>query len=86
MKPRAEPSEIRVYRKETSCGFKKNNEAFGSLSNMANGFPLRVNGISIRTSEALYQCCRFPHHPELQRKILEEKSPMTVKMVSRGNT
>lgn len=47
---------------------------------MAAGFPLRVNGVSIRTSEALYQACRFPHMPEVQRLIIDENSPMTAKM------
>lgn len=50
---------------------------------MASGFPLNVNRISIRTAEALYQACRFPDHPEYQREIIDQKSPMTAKMVSR---
>ena len=47
---------------------------------MAAGFPLRVNGIDVRTSEALYQACRFPHMPEVQRRIIDARSPMTAKM------
>ena len=58
-------------------------EAVGGLSNMAAGFPLCVNGTEIRTSEALYQACRFPHLPEIQREILEQRSPMTAKMKSK---
>lgn len=77
--------EIGVYHKENSCIFKKNNEEFGGLSNMASGFPLRVNGVEIRTTEALYQACRFPHLPEIQKKIIEQKSPMQVKMISNTN-
>ena len=50
---------------------------------MAGGFPLRVNGIRILTSEALYQACRFPHRPEVQRLIIEQRSPMTAKMKSK---
>ncbi len=50
---------------------------------MAAGFPLKVNGIYIRTSEALYQACRFPHLPDIQKRIIEEKSPMTAKMASK---
>ena len=56
---------------------------------MAAGFPLKVNGIHIRTSEALYQACRFPHLPEVQHLIIEKTSPMTAKMASkphRGNS
>lgn len=47
---------------------------------MAPGFPIQVNNISIRTSEALYQACRFPHLPDVQRLIINESSPMTAKM------
>ena len=68
------------FRRSDSAVFLKTKEEFGGLSNMAGGFPLIVNGIPIRTSEALYQACRFPHKPELQRLIIEQKSPMTAKM------
>ncbi|VVB87777.1 Uncharacterised protein [uncultured archaeon] len=77
--------EIKVYHKENSCIFKKNKEEFGGLSNMATGFPLRVNGVEIKTTEALYQACRFPHLPEIQHKIFEQKSPMLVKRISNAN-
>lgn len=50
---------------------------------MAGGFPLAVNAIPIRTSEALYQACRFPHMPDVQRQVIEEKSPMSAKMVTK---
>ena len=50
---------------------------------MAPGFPLCVDGIAIRTSEALYQACRFPHRPDLQRRIIDQPSPMTAKMVGK---
>jgi type I restriction enzyme S subunit len=52
----------------------KANERFGGLSNMAPGFPQRVNGVRTRTSKALYQACRFPPLPDVQRKILDEHS------------
>ena len=47
---------------------------------MASGFPIRINGVRVLTSEALYQACRFPHRPEVQRLIIEQTSPMTAKM------
>jgi len=50
---------------------------------MASGFPLRVNGVQILSSEALYQACRFPHLPDVQEKIINEKSPMSAKMVGK---
>lgn len=51
---------------------------------MAAGFPLRINGALILTSEALYQACRFPHMPDVQRLIIEQSSPMTAKMKSKA--
>jgi ribA/ribD-fused uncharacterized protein len=50
---------------------------------MAPGFPLIINGAEIRTAEALYQACRFPHRPDVQALILQEYSPMTAKMRSK---
>lgn len=50
---------------------------------MAGGFPLCVNGIDIRTSEALYQACRFPGYPGIQRLIIDQHSPMAAKMKSK---
>lgn len=49
---------------------------------MASGFPLLVNGIRILTTEALYQACRFPHLPEIQKDIIGQHSPMTAKLKS----
>jgi ribA/ribD-fused uncharacterized protein len=72
--------EQRTYRRQDSITFRKTTEQFGGLSNMAGGYPLFVNGIKILTSEALYQACRFPHLPEVQRLIISERSPMTAKM------
>jgi len=73
----------RTYRADEAVTFRKTGEEFGGLSNMAPGFPLRIAGISLRTSEALYQACRFPHLPEVQRLIVSEISPMTAKMRSK---
>jgi ribA/ribD-fused uncharacterized protein len=64
--------------------FNESAQALGRLSNMAPGFPLKVNGVLIRTSEALYQACRFPHLPKVQRLIIDEGSPMTAKMKSKS--
>jgi type I restriction enzyme S subunit len=73
-------SQIRTYSPSAAAVFLKTNEKYGGLSNMAPGFPLCVNGVRIRTSEALYQACRFPHLPDIQRQIIDERSPMTAKM------
>lgn len=77
------PYRMKEYRRDESVVFLKTKEKYGGLSNMAGGFPLQVNGIPIRSSEALYQACRFPHRPEVQRLIIEQKSPMSAKMKSK---
>ncbi|MER8550014.1 NADAR family protein [Mesorhizobium sp. M1169] len=50
---------------------------------MAPGFPITMLGQLIRTSEALYQACRLPHRPDIQRIVIDETSPMTAKMKSK---
>lgn len=75
--------QIRTYHAKDVVRFRKTAEEFGGLSNMAPGYPIVVLGHQIRSSEALYQACRFPHLPEVQRMILNEGSPMTAKMRSK---
>jgi len=77
------PIETRTYRRHESAVFRKTGEKFGGLSNMAPGYPLYVNGVSIWTAEAIYQACRFPHLPDVQRLIIDQTSPMTAKMRSK---
>ena len=76
--------QLAATKTKTSCGritvltllfsskLKKNMVA---LSNMAGGFPLVVNDIRIRTSEALYQACRFPHMPDVQQLDYRAEKP-----------
>ncbi len=71
---------LRVYRREDVAVVYKTKERFGGLSNMASGFPLRVNGIHILTTEALYQACRFPFLTHAQRDIIAQRSPMAAKL------
>ena len=73
----------RTYDVNDAVIFRNTKQVHGGLSNMAGGFVLKVNDIIILTSEALYQACRFPHLPEVQEKILAERSPMTAKMISK---
>jgi ribA/ribD-fused uncharacterized protein len=70
----------RTYAPAEVVKFRKTNEPFGGLSNMAPGFPVVVNHIHFWTSEALYQCCRYPGAPDVQEMIACERSPMTAKM------
>ncbi|MCR2831160.1 NADAR domain-containing protein [Acidithiobacillus ferrooxidans] len=75
--------QTRTYSRKDSVVFLKTDEPFGGLSNMAGGYPIHVNGVRILTSEALYQVCRFPHLPDVQKLIIGQISPMTAKMRSK---
>ncbi|EPJ8785757.1 NADAR family protein [Pseudomonas aeruginosa] len=74
---------MRTYVRDNVVVVYKTKEGFGGLSNMASGYPLQINGVRILTTEALYQACRFPHMPEIQREIIGQHSPMTAKMKSK---
>src|ERR1700756_205685 len=74
---------ITSYRRSECATFRKTNERFGGLSNMAAGYPVVVNGLAIPSSEALYQACRFPHLPDVQRMILAQTNAMVAKMKSK---
>lgn len=73
-----------IWYKKDCIWFKKNSDKYGDLSNMKGGFPIIVNGKhKFNTSEALYQALRFSGYPEIQKKIQEQKSPMSAKMVGK---
>jgi ribA/ribD-fused uncharacterized protein len=74
---------IRTYIKKEVIFFRTTTGEFGPLSNMAPDFPIFVMGIRIATAEALYQACRFPDAPDVQRVIVDQMSPMTAKMKSK---
>ena len=78
-----EKSLLRTYVRSEVVVVYKTKEAFGGLSNMASGYPLQINGVRILSTEALYQACRFPHMPAVQREIIGQHSPMTAKMKSK---
>ena len=71
------------YKKNEVVWFWKTKEKWGGLSNMAAGYPLDVNGVRFLTSEALYQAMRFPHLPDVQKAIIETRSPMSAKMIAK---
>jgi ribA/ribD-fused uncharacterized protein len=74
---------IRSYHINDVITFRKTNETFGGLSNMASGYSININGIIVKSSEHLYQAMRYPLNPEIQLEILSENSPMTAKMISK---
>lgn len=78
--PSNHQDQLRTYVRAASVVVYKTKDTYGGLSNMAAGYPLNINGIRILTTEALYQACRFPDLPEVQREIIGQHSPMTAKM------
>ncbi|MEZ4887287.1 MAG: NADAR family protein [Chitinophagales bacterium] len=86
MKYKKLESGYRIYSIKYSCIFKKNKEKFGGLSNMSVFYPLEVNNLKVKSSEALYQACKFPFDKDLQSRIISEKSPFIAKMISKGNS
>lgn len=83
MANRLEDFPFEYWDRDTSVIFRKTNEEFGGLSNMAAGYPLEICGKVWRTSEALYQALRFPDFIDVQQKIYVQASPMAAKMVSK---
>lgn len=81
--PSDSANDFRTYNRADVVIVYRTKENFGGLSNMASGFPLKINGIRILTAEALYQACRYPHLPDIQREIIGQHSPMTAKMSSK---
>ena len=75
--------ETRIYQVDKCISFRKTTEKFGGLSNMASGYPIVVNKIFIRTSEALYQALRYSQYLKIQEEIISQTSPMTAKMKSK---
>lgn len=55
----------------------------GGLSNMARGYPLFVNDLPIQSSEILYQACRYPDYPQIQKEIITLGNPFEAKQIAR---
>lgn len=62
--------------------FRKTKETNGYLSNMCGGYPIKIFDKQFRTTEALYQSIKF-NDQNIQQQILNAKSPMQAKMISR---
>jgi len=58
--------------------FQNTNDEFGALSNLAEGFPLEINGIKTWGVETLYQAMKFPKYPEIQKMAIEATNPLTI--------
>lgn len=73
---------VRSRHKDEVASFCKVADPLGSLSNMHNRQPLVVDGVTWKSSEALYQAMRFPHNPELQERIRNESNAYTAKLLA----
>ena len=73
----------RRYAMADVISFAKTTARYGGLSNMAPRYPLFVNEVLIHSSECLYQACKFPLHPQIQKEIIEQRNPMVAKEISR---
>lgn len=60
----------------------KTKDRFGELSNMCSGFPIEYNGKMFYSTEALYQCCRFPQRADFHKEI-NVSNAMLAKMKSK---
>lgn len=74
---------LRKYSKADVVSFAKTTARYGGLSNMAPKYPLFVNEVLIHSSESLYQACKFPLYPKIQKEIIEQRNPMKAKEISR---
>ena len=61
---------------------RKVKEENGWLSCMS-PHPVTHEDTTYKTCEALFQSLRFKGYPDIQREILEQKSPMAAKMIAR---
>jgi ribA/ribD-fused uncharacterized protein len=76
-------NETTTYNSRQVITFGKTSKAYGGLSNMAPNFAVHVSGINFFTVEHLYQACKFPLFPNIQEEIINERSPITAKQISR---
>ncbi len=77
-------SESSTYNKAEVCFFSKAQEEWGCFGNMTGGFPFRLTEDTlIPSTENLYQAMRFTQHPDIQKKIIAQKSGYAAKLVSK---
>ena len=75
--------QVKFYDMDSNVVFRKTKERFGGLSNMCSGYPITIGDFVFLTSESLYQCCRFNNDADIQKIIINEKSPISSKMKSK---
>lgn len=71
------------YIKSDVVHFWKTKDIFGGLSNMAGGYSIKLLGVDVRTSEALYQSLKHTNDPALQSLICSVPSPIVAANMGR---
>jgi hypothetical protein len=74
---------IRMWRWDTSLCFNRQNARYGTFSNMAEHFPIVLDGERYVSVEHLYQASQFPDHPERRALALAEPTPLRAKRRAR---
>ncbi len=75
--------EQRDWRRSECATFFRSRDRFGAFSNMAGGYPLDIDNcdVTIGSTEALYQACRYPDYPDVQGAILQQPRAHDAKRV-----
>ena len=78
-------NQIRVYSVSNSIVFFKTREKYGEFSNMTPGFVIPVEDYLFKSSEALFQTCKFPYSPEIQFEIYDQVNGFSAKKVAQAH-
>lgn len=76
------PPPLRWKREGAVC-FNRRSVHHAALSNMAERFPVVLDGERYASVEHLYQASRFPNHPERRALVLAEPTPLGAKKRAR---
>lgn len=87
---------MEVYFKNDVVWFFSKENKYFELSNMFSGMPIKFNGKTWNSSEALYQACKYPPNimicpktnpdcepKDVRKRILNSKTPMQAKMTQK---
>jgi ribA/ribD-fused uncharacterized protein len=71
-----------VYVENDCAVFFRTRDEFGGFSNMHNQYPLELDDFVWPSSEALYQACRFPGRPDIQKAVRESMNSYASKLTA----
>lgn len=73
---------IKSFEIDKSISFLYTTEEFGGLSNLSKEYPIYLKKVYINSSEALYQAMKYTDYPEIQKKIINSRTPKDSKIES----